>query len=335
MQIIKKNVVILKSPKKIGAEEHSTAKVKTMEQSVYHIPALLTESIEGLALKPDGIYVDATFGGGGHSRAILERLGKGGRLVGMDQDMDAWQNRLEDGRFTFAHGNFAYLKNFLRYYGILKVDGILADLGVSFHHFDDVERGFTFRADAPLDMRMNRNATFTARDLLNTYSEERLADVLYLYGELRQSRRLAAAIVKARPLTTTSELLNVVRPLVKPAQEKKELSMVFQALRIEVNGELDALRKLLAQSIEVLNPGGRLAIITYHSLEDRLVKNFMRTGNVEGRQEKDFFGRVNTPWRVITGKVIVPDDAEVSRNPRSRSAKLRVAELLDTASGQQ
>ena len=306
-----------------------------MEHSVYHIPALLAESIEGLALKSDGIYVDATFGGGGHSRAILERLGKGGRLVGMDQDMDAWQNRLEDDRFTFAHGNFAYLKNFLRYYGILKVDGILADLGVSFHHFDDVERGFTFRADAPLDMRMNRSAVFTARDLLNTYSEERLADVLYLYGELRQSRRLAAAIVKARPLSTTGELLNVVRPLVKPAQEKKELSMVFQALRIEVNGELDALRKLLAQSIEVLNPGGRLAIITYHSLEDRLVKNFMRTGNVEGRQEKDFFGRVNTPWRVITGKVIVPDDDEVSRNPRSRSAKLRVAELLDTTSGRE
>ena len=306
-----------------------------MEHSVYHIPALLAESIEGLALKSDGIYVDATFGGGGHSRAILERLGKGGRLVGMDQDMDAWQNRLEDDRFTFAHGNFAYLKNFLRYYGILKVDGILADLGVSFHHFDDVERGFTFRADAPLDMRMNRSAVFTARDLLNTYSEERLADVLYLYGELRQSRRLAAAIVKARPLSTTGELLNVVRPLVKPAQEKKELSMVFQALRIEVNGELDALRKLLAQSIEVLNPGGRLAIITYHSLEDRLVKNFMRTGNVEGRQEKDFFGRVNTPWRVITGKVIVPDDDEVLRNPRSRSAKLRVAELLDTTSGQE
>ena len=304
-----------------------------MEHSVYHIPALLAESIEGLALKSDGIYVDATFGGGGHSRAILERLGEGGRLVGFDQDMDAWQNRLEDDRFTFAHGNFAYLKNFLRYYGILKVDGILADLGVSFHHFDDVERGFTFRADAPLDMRMNRSAVFTARDLLNTYSEEQLADVLYLYGELRQSRRLAAAIVKARPLTTTGELLNVVRPLVKPAQEKKELSIVFQALRIEVNGELDALRKLLAQSIEVLNPGGRLAIITYHSLEDRLVKNFMRTGNVEGRQEKDFFGRVNTPWRVITGTVIVPDEDEVSRNPRSRSAKLRVAELLDTASG--
>ena len=299
-----------------------------MQPLVYHIPALLLESINGLAIKPGGTYVDATFGGGGHSRAILEHLGKDGRLVGMDQDMDAWQNRLDDERFTFAHGNFAFIKNFLRYYGIDKVDGILADLGVSFHHFDAVDRGFTFRADAPLDMRMNRSASFTARELLNTYSEERLADVLYLYGELRQSRRLAAAIVKARPLATTGELLNVVRPFVKPAQEKKELSMLFQALRIEVNGELDALRQLLAQSLEVLNPGGRLAIITYHSLEDRLVKNFMRSGNVEGRQEKDFFGRVRTPWRVITGKVIVPDADEVSRNPRSRSAKLRVAELL-------
>ena len=299
-----------------------------MEQTVYHIPALLRESIDGLAIKPGGTYVDATVGGGGHSRAILECLGPEGRLVGMDQDMDAWQNRLNDARFTFAHGNFAFLKNYLRYYGIQRVDGILADLGVSFHHFDEVERGFTFRADAPLDMRMNRSATFTARELLNTYSEEALADVLYLYGELRQSRRLAAAIVKARPLATTGELLSVVRPLVKPAQEKKELSMLFQALRIEVNGELAALRKLLSQSVEVLNPGGRLAIITYHSLEDRLVKNFMRTGNVEGKQEKDFYGRVNTPWRVITGKVIVPDADEVERNPRSRSAKLRVAELL-------
>lgn len=298
-----------------------------MELTVYHIPALLRESIIGLDIKPDGTYVDATFGGGGHSRAILEHLGRGGRLVGMDQDMDAWQNRLDDERFTFAHGNFAFIKNFLRYYGIDKVDGILADLGVSFHHFDAVDRGFTFRADAPLDMRMNRGASFTARDLLNTYSEERLADVLYLYGELRQSRRLAAAIVKARPLTTTGELLNVVRPLVKPSQEKKELSMLFQALRIEVNGELDALRQLLAQSLEVLNPGGRLAIITYHSLEDRLVKNFMRSGNVEGKQEKDFFGRIDTPWRVVTGKVIVPSADEVERNPRSRSAKLRVAEL--------
>ena len=302
--------------------------VFNMQPTVYHIPALLQESIAGLAIKPGGIYVDATFGGGGHSRAILENLSEDGRLIGMDQDSDAWQNRLDDDRFTFAHGNFAYVKNFLRYYGIDKVDGILADLGVSFHHFDDVERGFTFRADAPLDMRMNRGAGFTAKELLNTYSEERLADVLYLYGELRQSRRLAAAIVKARPLATTGELLNVVRPLVKPAQEKKELSMLFQALRIEVNGELDALKRLLAQSVEVLNPGGRLAVITYHSLEDRLVKNFMRSGNVEGRQEKDFFGRVATPWRVVTGKVIVPSAEEVSRNPRSRSAKLRVAELL-------
>lgn len=298
-----------------------------MEPTVYHIPALLNESIDGLAIKPDGIYVDVTFGGGGHSRAILERLGAAGRLVGMDQDLDASMNALQDSRFTFAHGNFAYLKNFLRYYGITGVDGILADLGVSFHHFDDVERGFTFRADAPLDMRMNRSASFSAKDLIDTYSEERLADVLYLYGELRQSRRLAAAIVKARP-STTGELVDTVRPLLKASQEKKELSMVFQALRIEVNGELNALSRLLAQSLEVLNPGGRLAVITYHSLEDRLVKNFMRTGNVEGRQEKDFFGRVNTPWRVITGKVIVPSAAEVELNPRSRSAKLRVAERI-------
>jgi len=299
-----------------------------MDQPVYHIPALLSETIAGLAIKPDGKYVDVTFGGGGHSRAILERLGPDGRLMGMDQDLDAWSNRLEDERFTFAHGNFAYVKNFLRYYRFDGVDGILADLGVSFHHFDDVERGFTFRADAPLDMRMNRGASFTAQDLLNTYAEERLADVLYLYGELRQSRRLAAAIAKARPLSTTGQLVEAVRPLLKPSQEKKELSMVFQALRIEVNGELNALRKLLDQSLQVLKPGGRLAIITYHSLEDRLVKNFMRSGNVEGRQQKDFYGRVNTPWRVVNSKVITPGEEEVERNPRSRSAKLRVAELI-------
>ena len=299
-----------------------------MEQTVYHIPALLNEVLAGLAIKSDGTYVDVTFGGGGHSRAIMQHLGPQGRLIGFDQDMDAWENRLDDPRFTFAHGNFAYLKNFLRYYGVTGVDGILADLGVSFHHFDAVERGFTFRADAPLDMRMNRNASFTAQELLNTYDEEQLAQVLYLYGELRQSRRLAAAIVKARPLSSTGELVAAVRHLLKPSQEKKELSMMFQALRIEVNGELDALRKLLSQSLEVLNPGGRLAIITYHSLEDRLVKNFMRTGNVEGRQEKDFFGRVNTPWRVLTGKVITPSEEEVQSNPRSRSAKLRIAELV-------
>ena len=299
-----------------------------MEQPVYHIPALLEETMAGLSVKANGTYVDVTYGGGGHSRAILEQLGPKGRLIGMDQDMDAWENRLTDQRFTFAHGNFAYLKNFLRYYGVNGVDGILADLGVSFHHFDDVERGFTFRADAPLDMRMNRAASFTAQELLNTYSEERLADVFYLYGELRQSRRLAAAVVKARPLSTTGQLVDIVRPLLKPSQEKKELSMVFQALRIQVNGELDALQSLLSQSLEVLNPGGRLAIITYHSLEDRLVKNFMRTGNIEGRQEKDFFGRVATPWRVVTSKPIVPSAEEVERNPRSRSAKLRVAEFV-------
>ena len=289
---------------------------------------MLNESMEGLAIKPDGTYVDVTFGGGGHSRAILEQLGPAGRLLGMDQDMDAHANAMDDDRFTFAHGNFAFVKNFLRYYGITGVDGILADLGVSFHHFDSVERGFTFRADAPLDMRMNRSASFTARELLNTYDEERLADVLYLYGELRQSRRLAAAIVKARPLATTGQLVDAVRQLLKATQEKKELSMLFQALRIEVNGELDALRRLLCQSLEVLNPGGRLVVITYHSLEDRLVKNFMRTGNLEGRQHKDFYGRVNSPMRVVNTKVITPDADEVARNPRSRSAKLRIAERI-------
>ena len=298
-----------------------------MEQQVYHIPALLDESIDGLAIKPDGAYVDVTFGGGGHSRAILSQLGPGGRLLGMAQDMDAWANRLADDRFTFVHGNFAYLKNFLRYYGLRHVDGILADLGVSFHHFDDVERGFTFRADAPLDMRMNQGSSFTAGDLVNTYTEEQLADVLYLYGELRQSRRLAAAIAKARPVTSTGALVDAVRPLLKPSQQKKELSMVFQALRIEVNGELEVLRRLLEQSVELLNPGGRLAVITYHSLEDRLVKNFMRSGNIEGKMEKDFYGRLTTPLRAV-GKVIAPADDEVERNPRSRSAKLRVAEKV-------
>lgn len=298
-----------------------------MEQQVYHIPALLDESIDGLAIKPDGAYVDVTFGGGGHSRALLSQLGPGGRLLGMDQDMDAWANRLADDRFTFVHGNFAYLKNFLRYYGLRHVDGILADLGVSFHHFDDVERGFTFRADAPLDMRMNQGSSFTAGDLVNTYTEEQLADVLYLYGELRQSRRLAAAIAKARPVTSTGALVDAVRPLLKPSQQKKELSMVFQALRIEVNGELEVLRRLLEQSVELLNPGGRLAVITYHSLEDRLVKNFMRSGNIEGKMEKDFYGRLTTPLRAV-GKVIAPADDEVERNPRSRSAKLRVAEKV-------
>jgi len=303
-----------------------------MIQEVYHIPALLEETIAALNVRPDGTYVDVTYGGGGHSRAILSLLGSDGRLYGMDQDMDAWTQRVEgDERFTFVHSNFAYLRNFMRYYGVEGVDGIVADLGVSFHHFDTAERGFSFRADAPLDMRMNRDARLDARAVLATYSEERLADVLYLYGELRQARRLASALVKqreARPLTTTGELVEAVRPLLRASQEKKELSQVFQALRIEVNGELDALRRMLMQTADVLRPGGRLAVITYHSLEDRMVKNFMRSGNVEGKVEKDFYGRVQSPWRVVNNRVITASEAEVAQNPRSRSAKLRVAELV-------
>lgn len=303
-----------------------------MEQPVYHIPALLNECMEGLDIKPNGTYVDVTFGGGGHSRAIMERLGPDGHLYGLDQDMDAYQNRIPDDRFTFVHSNFAYIKNFMRFHGVDGVDGILADLGVSFHHFDDSERGFSFRFDGRLDMRMNRDAQMDACQLIATYSEQQLADVLYLYGELKQARRMAAAIVKARrnePIETTAQLAAVVKPFIKPNQEKKELAMVFQALRIEVNHEMDVLARLLQASLDVLKPGGRLAVITYHSLEDRLVKNFMRSGNIEGKVEKDFFGRVNAPLKAVNNRVIVPDDDEVNRNPRSRSAKLRVAVRLD------
>lgn len=299
-----------------------------MEQPVYHIPALLSECMEGLDIKPDGTYVDVTFGGGGHSRAIMERLGENGHLYGLDQDMDAWQNRIDDPRFTFVHSNFAYLKNFMRFYGVDGVDGILADLGVSFHHFDDSDRGFSFRFDGRLDMRMNRDAATDAREVLATYSEQQLADVLYLYGELKQSRRMAAAIVKARrnqDIETTAQLAAIVKPFIKPNQEKKELAMVFQALRIEVNHEMQVLEQLLQAALDVLKPGGRLAVITYHSLEDRLVKNFMRSGNVEGKVDKDFYGRINAPLKPVNNKVIVPGDDEVERNPRSRSAKLRIA----------
>lgn len=303
-----------------------------MQPAIYHIPALLDECIEGLNIRPDGTYVDVTFGGGGHSRAIMSHLGSGGRLYGLDQDMDAYANRLDDSRFTFVHSNFAFLSNFMRYYGVNQVDGILADLGVSFHHFDEAERGFSFRADAPLDMRMNRLASTDAAQVVNTYDEARLAQVLYLYGELKQSRRMAAALVKARasqPLMTTGQLIEAVKPFIKPAQEKKELAQVFQALRIEVNHEMDVLRRLLEQSLGLLRPGGRLVVITYHSLEDRLVKNFVRSGNVEGRVEKDFYGRVNAPLRAVNNKVIVPSDDEIQANPRSRSAKLRIAERID------
>lgn len=302
-----------------------------MDEIVYHIPALLDECIEGLQIKPDGTYVDVTFGGGGHSRAIMSQLGPEGHLYSFDQDLDAYANRIDDPRFTFVHSNFAYLCNFMRFYGVDKVDGIIADLGVSFHHFDEGERGFSFRADGRLDMRMNRDAHRDAAWIVANYTEEQLADVLYLYGELRQARRMASTIVKARnagTLTTTGQLVEVVKPFIAPKAEKKELAQVFQALRIEVNDEIATLKKLLESSLKVLKPGGRLVVLTYHSLEDRLVKNFIKSGNVEGKVEKDFFGRVNAPLRAVNNKVIVASDAEVERNPRARSAKLRIAELV-------
>lgn len=302
-----------------------------MNESVYHIPALLEECMSGLAIKPQGIYADVTFGGGGHSRAIMQRLGPDGRLYSFDQDLDAYANRIDDPRFTFVHSNFAFLRNFLRYYGVEYVDGIMADLGVSFHHFDEKDRGFSFRAEGRLDMRMNQDAKRDASWIVANYTEEQLADVLYLYGELRNARKMAHAIVSARaknPIETTGDLLGVVKPFIKPSAEKKELAQVFQALRIEVNDEIAVLKRLLQSSLKVLKPGGRLVVLTYHSLEDRLVKNFMKSGNVEGKVEKDFFGRVDTPFKLINNKVILPTEEEIERNPRSRSAKLRIAERI-------
>lgn len=300
-----------------------------MQTPVYHIPALFEECMSGLEIKPDGKYIDVTFGGGGHSRGILQHLGETGHLYSFDQDEDAQRNIIEDERFTFVYSNFKYLKNFMHYHGVEAVDGILADLGVSFHHFDDEERGFSFRFDAPLDMRMNKQASLTAAEILAGYSEERLAQLFSLYGELRNARRIAAAIVSARSkgtIRTTGELLELVSPFINRKQEKKELAQLFQALRIEVNNEMDSLRAMLRQAVELLKPGGRLVVITYHSLEDRIVKNFIKTGNVEGTVEKDFFGRVQTPLRAVNNKVIVPTEEEVERNPRARSAKLRIAE---------
>lgn len=302
-----------------------------MNESVYHIPALLEECMSGLAIKPQGIYADVTFGGGGHSRAIMQRLGPDGRLYSFDQDLDAYANRIDDPRFTFVHSNFAFLRNFLRYYGVEYVDGIMADLGVSFHHFDEKDRGFSFRAEGRLDMRMNQDAKRDASWIVANYTEEQLADVLYLYGELRNARKMAHAIVSARaknPIETTGDLLGVVKPFIKPSAEKKELAQVFQALRIEVNDEIAVLKRLLQSSLKVLKSGGRLVVLTYHSLEDRLVKNFMKSGNVEGKVEKDFFGRVDTPFKLINNKVILPTEEEIERNPRSRSAKLRIAERI-------
>ena len=305
----------------------------TEEVAIYHVPVLLRESIDGLAIHDGGIYVDVTFGGGGHSHEVLRQLHGTGHLYSFDQDADAEANIGADvpANFTFVRSNFRYLKNWMRYYGVDHIDGLLADLGVSSHHFDDEERGFSFRFDAPLDMRMNKREGRTAADLLRDYTAEQLADVLYLYGEFRQSRRLAAAIVKARQqqtIATTAQLSDVVTPLLSKGREKKELARLFQALRIEVNHEMDALRELLAAATDVLGEGGRLSVITYHSLEDRLVKNVMRSGNPSGKVEKDFYGKPMTPYRLVNSKVIVPTAEEQERNPRSRSAKLRIAERV-------
>lgn len=302
--------------------------IKTAE--TYHVPVLLNESIDGLALKPGGIYVDVTFGGGGHSREILSRLTGGARLFSFDQDADAENNIPADAKgFTFVRSNFRYLKNWMRYYGIDHIDGLLADLGVSSHHFDDAERGFSFRFDAPLDMRMNKRAGMTAADILNTYDEEQLADVFYIYGELKNSRRIAAAVAKARTtkkIATTNDFMDIAAPLFKREREKKDMTKLFQALRIEVNHEMDALKEMLLAATELLAPEGRLSVITYHSLEDRIVKNIMKTGNAAGKVEQDFFGRIQTPFRLVNNKVITPSDEELEKNPRSRSAKLRIAE---------
>ena len=301
-----------------------------MPETMYHIPVLLQESIDGLAIRPDGTYVDVTFGGGGHSREILRRLGEEGHLYSFDQDADAEQNIPEgDERFTFVRSNFRYLSNWMQYYGVENLDGLIADLGVSSHHFDDESRGFSFRFAAPLDMRMNGRGGMTAADIVNNYDENRLADVFYLYGEFRNSRALAAAVAKARKnksIDTIEDLLQAVERLIDRERGKKELARLFQSLRIEVNHEMEALKIMLESALRYLRPGGRLVVLTYHSLEDRMVKNFIKAGKIDGKVEQDFFGRKLTPWRAVNNKVIVPSDKEQEENPRSRSAKLRIAE---------
>lgn len=292
---------------------------------------LLEESVDGLDIKPGGIYLDVTFGGGGHSKEILRRLDAEGRLFGFDQDEDAEKNIVDDERFTFVRSNFRYLRNWMRYYGVEQIDGLLADLGVSSHHFDDETRGFSFRFDAPLDMRMNKRDGKTAADVLNDYSEELLSDIFYIYGELKNARRIAAAIVQARSekrLETTGDLVKTTEKCFQREREKKEMAKMFQALRIEVNHEMDALKDMLYAACDLLREGGHLSVITYHSLEDRMVKNMMKAGNVEGKVEQDFFGRTDSPLRQIGSKVIVPSEEEQQRNPRSRSAKLRIAERI-------
>ncbi len=292
---------------------------------------MLKESVDGLNIGKGGVFVDVTFGGGGHSREILSRLDDDGHLYGFDQDKDAEKNAESNPKFTFVRSNFRFLKNFMTYHGVSEIDGLLADLGVSSHHFDDKDRGFSFRFDGKLDMRMNQRARVTAADIVNNYDEKRLADIFYFYGELKNARKLASVIATARKskkIETVEEFLDVVRPLTGKDREKKDLAKVFQALRIEVNDEMAALKSMLKSATELLKPGGRLVVITYHSLEDRIVKNMMKTGNTEGTEDKDFFGRSNSPFKIITNKVIVPDTGEQERNPRSRSAKLRIAEKL-------
>ena len=298
------------------------------ENMVYHVPVMLDQCLSGLDINPEGTYVDVTFGGGGHSRAILSQLNNEGRLLGFDHDLDAMARAPQDSRFTFVRSNFRYLHNFLRYYDALPVDGILADLGVSSHHLDEASRGFSFRFEAPLDMRMNQRATLTAAQVVNDYSEERLQTLFSLYGELPNSRRLAQAIVKARaaePLRTMQQLLAVATPLMPRQREKKELAKMMQALRMEVNHETEALQEMLEAAVEALKPGGRLVVMTYHSIEDRMVKNFMKSGNIEGKVETDLYGRSYAPLRMSPSKPITPDEREVEQNPRSRSAKLRIA----------
>ena len=299
------------------------------ESQIYHVSVLMEESINGLHIHPEGIYVDVTFGGGGHSRIILGQLKGKGHLYGFDQDEAAELNVLSDPKFTFVRSNFRYLSNFMDWYGVAEIDGLFADLGVSSHHFDDKNRGFSFRLNGNLNMRMNNRSGITAAEILNTFSEKELADIFYYYGELRNSKMIAKAIVKFREqkrIRTTQDFLDILKPFLSWEKEKKQLAQAFQALRITTNSELDALKEMLIQAVELLKPGGRLVVITYHSLEDRLVKNFFKTGNFEGIVEKDFYGNIKTPFHMINTKVIVPQKEEVERNPRSRSAKLRIVE---------
>ena len=301
-----------------------------MNPETYHIPVLLTPSVEGLAIRPEGTYVDVTLGGGGHSREILKHLDGGGRLFSFDQDADAISRVEDDPRWTPIHSNFRYLKNWMRYYGVEAIDGLLADLGVSSHHFDTPQRGFSFRSEAPLDMRMNQQAQLTAADVLNTYTREQLTSIFRLYGELRQAGRISSAITKVRseaPIETTSQLAELLIPLLGHDHERKDLARAFQALRIEVNGEMSALEEMLTSAIELLRPGGRLVVISYHSLEDRIVKNMMRAGNINGEVESDLYGRTKAPMRAVD-KAITPTPEEMETNPRSRSARLRIAEKI-------